>query len=87
MGFLLTTIICRQVKIKIGYNHCIDTLLDTLNNIRLATLLEESTTRGRVRTEYKLEVMSEEENMIMDALEIMNLHINHPKFNGVGVYG
>ncbi len=86
LGFLLTTIIWRQVKIKIGYDHCIDTLLDTLNNVRLAALLEESKTRGRVKAEYKLEEMSEEEIMIMEALEIMNLHTNRPKFNGVGVY-
>ena len=86
LGFLLTTIIWRQVKIKIGYKCCIDTLLDTLNNIRLAMLLEKSKTRGRVKAEYKLEEMSEEENMIMEALEITKLHINRPKLNGVGVY-
>ena len=86
LGFLLTTIIWRQVKIKIDYKCCIDTLLDTLNNIRLATLLEKSTTRGRVKAEYKLEEMSEEENMVMEALEIMKIHINRPKLNGVGVY-
>jgi len=86
LGFLLTTIIWRQVKIKIGYKCCIDTLLDTLNNIRLATLLEKSKTRGRVKAEYKLEEMSEEENMIMETLEIIKLHINRPKLNGVGVY-
>ncbi len=62
------------------------TLLDTLNNVRLATLLEESTPRGRVKAEYKLEEMSKEEIMIMEALEIMNLHTNRPKFNGVGLY-
>ena len=86
LGFLLTTIIWREVKIKINYKSCIDTLLDTLNNIRLSTLLEKSTTPGRVKTEYKLEEMSEEENIIMEALEIMKLHINRPKLNGVGVY-
>ena len=86
LGFLLTTIIWREVKIKIDYTHCIDTLLDTLNNIRLTTLLEKSTTPGRVKAEYKLEEMSEEENMVMEALEIMKLHINRPKLNGVGVY-
>ncbi len=86
LGFLLTAIIWRQVKDEIGYDHSVDTLLDTLNNIRLATLLEESTTRGRVKAEYKLEEMSEEEKMIMEALKIQDFHINRPKFNGVGVY-
>jgi transposase len=86
LGFLLITIIWRQVKDEIGYDHSVDTLLDTLNNIRLATLLEESTTRGRVKAEYKLEEMSEEEKMIMEVLKIKDFHINRPKFTGVGVY-
>ena len=86
LGFLLIAIIWRQVKDEIGYDHNVDTLLDTLNNIRLATLLEESTTRGRVKAEYKLEEMSEEEKRIMEALKIKDFHINRPKFNGVGVY-
>ncbi len=76
----------RQVKNEIGYDHSVDTLLDTLNNIRLATILEESTTRGRVKAEYKLEEMSEEEKRIIEALKIKDFHINRPKFNGVGVY-
>ena len=86
LGFLLIAIIWRQVKDEIGYDHSVDTLLDTLNNIRLATLLEESTTRGRVKAEYKLEEMSEEERRIMEALKIKDFHINRPKFNGIGVY-
>ena len=86
LGFLLTAIIWREVKIKINYKSCIDTLLDTLNNIRLTTLLEKSTTPGRVKAEYKLEEMTEEENMIMQALEIMNIHNNRPKLYGVGIY-
>ncbi|KKM20283.1 hypothetical protein LCGC14_1647030 [marine sediment metagenome] len=86
LGFLLIAIIWRQVKNEIGYDHSVDTLLDTLNNIRLATILEESTTRGRVKAEYKLEEMSEEEKRIMEALKIKDFHINRPKFNGVGVY-
>ena len=86
LGFLLIAIIWRQVKDEIGYDHSVDTLLDTLNNIRLATLLEESTTRGRVKAEYKLEEMSEEEKRIMEALKIKDFHINRPKFNGIGVY-
>ncbi len=86
LGFLLTTLIWRELKIKTGYKRSLDTLLDTLNNIRLATLLEESITRGRIKAVYKLEEMSEEEHIIMDALEINDFHINRSKFNGVGVY-
>jgi transposase len=86
LGFLLIAIIWRQVKNEIGYDHSVDTLLDTLNNIRLATLLEESTTRGRVKAEYKLEEMSGDEKMIMEVLKIKDFHIHRPKFNGIGVY-
>ncbi len=35
------------------------TLIDTLNNVRLAAMLEDSKTRGRVKVVYKLEEMSE----------------------------
>ena len=49
-------------------------------------LLEKSTTRGRVKAEYKLEEMSEEEKMVMEALEITKTHNNRPKLNGVGVH-
>ncbi len=60
--------------------------LDTLNNVRLATMLEETKTRGRVKATYKLEKMSDEETMIINALEIKDFHNNRPKFQCVSVY-
>lgn len=60
--------------------------LDILNNIRLSTLLEDSTARGRVKAVYKLEEMSDEENLIVQSLEIMDFHNNRLTFRGVGVY-
>ena len=57
-----------------------------LNDIRLATVLEESKTRGKVKAIYKLEEMSEEENLLLEALEIKDLHNDRPKLKGVGVY-
>jgi len=48
--------------------------------------LEESKTRGRIKSTYKLEEMSDEEDAIMEALTIKDFHNNHPKFKGVGVY-
>ncbi len=62
-----------------------DTHLDMLNNIRLGTILEESKTRGKVKA-YKLEEMSDDEDVIMEALAIKDFHNNRPKFKGVGVY-
>jgi transposase len=86
MGYLLSAILLRQVREKTKFKGCLDSLLDILCNIRLATLLEESTTRGRVKAVYKLEEMSKEEKSILQALEVENLHNNRPKLKGVGVY-
>ena len=71
LGYLLTAIVWRQARLKAQFNGTLDNLLDILNNIRLSTLLEDSTTRGRVKAVYKLEEMSDEENVIAQALEII----------------
>lgn len=86
IGYLLATLIQHEVKSKAAFSGTLDNLLSTLNNIRLASLLEESFSRGRLKTSFKLEEMSNEEKSILKALEIENFHINRPKFKGVGVY-
>jgi len=86
LGYLLSAIVWRQARSKAEFKGSLDTLLDILNNIRLATLLEESKTRGRVKAVYKLEETSDEENLLLETLEIKNLHNDRPKLKGVGVY-
>ncbi len=86
LGYLLSAIVWRQAKLKVQFTGALDTLLDTLNNVRLGTILEETKTRGRVKATYKLEEMSDEEDLIMEALAIKDFHNNRPKFKGVGVY-
>jgi len=86
LGYLLTAILWRQARLKTQFNGSLDTLLDMLNNIRLATLLEESNTRGRVKAIHKLEEMSDDENLLLEALEVKDLHNDRPKLKGVGVY-
>lgn len=86
LGYQLSAIVWRQAKLEAQFTGALDTLLDMLNNIRLGTILEESKTRGRVKATYKLEEMSDEENLIMEALAIKDFHNNRPKFKGVGVY-
>ena len=86
LGYLLASIVWHQAKVHAQFKGTLDTLLDTLNNIRLATVLEETKTRGRVKTTYKLEEMSDEENLIMNALGIKDLQNNRLKFQGVSVY-
>jgi len=86
LGYLLSAIVWRQARSKAQFNGSLDNLLDTLNNIRLATLLEESNTRGKVKAIYKLEETSDEEKLLLEALEIKDLHNDRPKLKGVGVY-
>jgi len=86
LGYLLAATTWRRVRLSTQFNGTLDTLFDTLNNIRLATVLEESKTPGAVKAIYKLEEMSAMENTLMEVLEIKDLHNNRPKFNGVGVY-
>ena len=82
----MSAILWRQARSKAQFNGSLDTLLDMLNNIRLATLLEESNTRGKVKAIYKLEETSEEENLLLEALKIKDLHNDRPKLKCVGVY-
>jgi len=86
LGYLLASIAWRRVRLSTQFNGTLNTLLDTLNNIRLATVLEESKTPGAVEAIYKLEEMSSMENTLMEALEIKDLHNNRPRINSVGVY-
>lgn len=86
IGYLLATIIWRQARLKAKFTGTLNNLLDALSNIRLSTILEESKTRGQVKTIYKLEEMSDEEKQMTECLEIQNLHLNKIKFKGFSVY-
>ncbi len=86
LGYLLASIVWREARTKAQFKGTLDTLLDTLNNIRLATILEDTKTRGKIKATYRLEEMHLEEESIIDALEIKDIHNNRLKFNGVGVY-
>ncbi len=86
LGYLMASIIWREAKRKVQFKGSIDSLLEILINIRLATILEKSKTRGRIKAIYKLEEMSDEENLLMEALQIDDFHNIRPKIPGVGVY-
>lgn len=86
LGYLLAMLVWREVKRTTGFKVTLDSLLDTLNRIRLCTILEEKKTSGKMKATYKLEEMTKEEEKIVAALRIKDLHINRPILNGVGVY-
>lgn len=85
LGYQLASILLREARQKAGFKGSMDTLLTTLNNVRLSVLLDKSN-KGKPSATYKLEEMSIEENVLMEALDLKNLHIKRPKFKGVGVY-
>jgi len=86
LGYLLTTLIWRQARGQGQFNGTLDSLLDNLNNIRLAALIEASSKRGRPKVTYQLEEMSEEQSNLIKTLGIEEIHLKRPHFNGVGVY-
>ena len=86
MGYLLSTIIWKRAREQAGFNGTLDTLLDTLNNIRLAALIESKKGRGRPRVIYQLEETSEEESVLVEALGITESHLRRPKIHGISVY-
>jgi len=86
LGYLLTTLIWRQARGQGQFNGTVDSLLDNLNNIRLAALIEASSKRGRPKVTYQLEEMSEEQSRLIKILGIEEIHLKRPHFNGVGVY-
>jgi len=86
LGYLLSTLIWKQAREKVGFTGTLDTLLDTLNNIRLAALIESQKGRGRPKVIYQLEQMSEEESSLVDAFGIAESHLRRPEVDGIGVY-
>ena len=86
IGYLLSSIIWREARIKADYKGSLDNLLDMLNNVRLGTMLEESKKTGKPKATYMLEEMTEAEKNIITALGVENAHNEQPKIKQVSVY-
>jgi len=86
LGYQLASILLREARLKANFTGSMNTLLTTLDNVRLSVVLEQLSEKCKPKITYKLEEMSEEENALVEALDLKNLHIKRPKFRGVGVY-
>jgi transposase len=86
LGFLLSTLVMREVVKKTGFTGCMDTLLDILNNIRLVAMLEQNNTPGPVKTTYKLEMLDKQQQELVQALGIQDFHEKRAVFEGCSVY-
>lgn len=86
LGFLLESIVYRRAQMH-GYEKTnYDNLFDRLKNIRLATLIEKTGKPGRMKAVYELEETEQEDEVLLDALHIRDMHINRPKLKGLVVY-
>jgi len=86
LGYLLASLVWREAKSKAHFTGSLDTILDSLNNVRLATILEQSCNRGPAKATYELEQMSQQQQHLMQALGIEEFHLRRPRLRGVGVY-
>ncbi|MCX6930650.1 MAG: IS1634 family transposase [Verrucomicrobia bacterium] len=86
LGYLMTTLLWREAKAKAQFKGSVDTLLDTLNSIRLAATIDASGKPGRHKVTYQLEQLDESQRKLAQALGILDAHTNRPQLQGVGVY-
>jgi len=88
IGFLLSTLTWREARRKIDYKGCMNTLFNTLKNIKLGSVLEKNEKNGRLRADYKLEMMDVDEQKLFDCMELMDFHTNtnRKKFKCFSIY-
>jgi transposase len=86
LGYLLASLIWRDARMKTDFTGTLDTLLDTLNNIRLTTLLEMSGKRGTPKAARQIEEMTDDQSRLMDGLNLADLHKTPFKIKGLSVY-
>lgn len=86
LGYLLTSLLYRESRIKANYKGSINTLLNELKNVRLGTVLTNDDKDEKIKIEHKIEEMSSEEQVLFNALGLQkNLHTG-VKIKGVSVY-
>jgi len=86
LGYLLASLVWREARIKTNFIGTLDTLLDALSNIRLATLLEMSGKRGKPKATRQLEEMPENHRRLVDGLTLADVHKKPLRIRGVSVY-
>ena len=68
------------------FDYELGALIHDLTNIRLATVLEDTKTQGKMKAHYKLEEMSKTEQNLVTALALENCHQNRLKIDGLSAY-
>ena len=85
LGYLLSTLIWHDAR-QAGFKGTLDNLLDSLNKVRLSQSVECSGKKGKPKVIYKLEEMSRDEQALIQALNLADIHRKPLKIDGVRVY-
>jgi len=85
LGYLLSALIWQDAR-KAGFYGSLDSLLDSLNDIRLSRTVEASGKRGKPKVIDKLEEMSEEQLALFKALDLSKAHLKPLKIAGINTY-
>lgn len=86
IGYLLAAIIWKIARTNCGYDGNLDNLLDTLNGIRLAAIIEQQESSGKSKVDYSIEQLDGEEQKIVAALGVDDTHVEQIKMRGFSVY-
>lgn len=86
LGYLLITLIWKDLKQSVQFRGSINTLCNILKNVRLVSVLEQNKKSKKPKVVYKLEEMNETEKQIIKALDVAHYHNKKIKINGFGVY-
>jgi len=86
LGYQLSALLWQTARRECGFPGTVGSLLETLSNVRLATLVETTGKRGKPKATHQLETMEPQEQALVEALGITDIHQQRPKIDGVGVY-
>lgn len=86
LGYLMSSLLLREARKHAGFTGSMDTFLDTLNAIRLATVISATGKRGKPKIAYQLEELDESQRKLAQALGILETHLQRPKLDGISVY-
>ena len=86
LGYLMSTLLLREARQKAGFTGSMDTFLDTLNGIRLASVMHDTGKRGKPKLTWQLEELDEAQRKLAQALGILETHTKRPRLEGLSVY-
>ncbi len=85
IGYLLSTLIYHDAK-KVGFKGSLDSLLDTLNNIRLIRSIEGLGKKGRPKIVFELEEISSMQKTLLETFDMFSIHSKPIKIDGFHHY-